>query len=132
MHNVLIGLDYRLRIRGQYICDIFSQMHWYSGQRLPNVAHKTATANNPLYPLESPNVFRWDMKISFPFYAWVKKRTKAKNFTFYFGIDNLLNSVQELPYIAQDRPFDKDFDGGLFWNSTVGRRYYGGVTYMFR
>lgn len=131
LHNVLIGLDYRLVFRGRYICDIASQFHWYSPQRLPNVAHKSATAAGPLYPLISPDVFRWDMKITLPFYNWIRGRNKAKNFVFYFGVDNILNSVQELRHIGYDKPFDQNFDGGLFWNSTVGRRFYGGVKYTF-
>ncbi|BDS14391.1 TonB-dependent receptor [Aureispira anguillae] len=132
MHSILLAFDYRMRIRGRYICDITSQLHWYGPQRLPNVAPKIATAPNPLYPLESSDVYRWDLKVEFPFYAWVRGKNKWKNFVFYVGVDNVLNSIQELPYIGHDRPFDRDFDGGLFWNSTVGRRFYGGFTYVFK
>jgi len=133
MHNVLLALDYRMMINGKYICDITSQFHWYGPQRLPSVASKTAMSpTNPVYPDLSTDVYRWDMKVSFPFYRWLKTRNKAKNFIFYFGIDNLLNTVQDLPYMAENRPFDTDFDGGLFWNSTVGRRFYGGFTYIFK
>lgn len=126
MHNILLGIDYKLRIRGKDICDITTQLHWYSPQRLPNVG-----ISGSGYPLETADVYRWDMKFSFPFYSWIKKRTKAKNFTFYFGIDNILDAVQPLPPIAHERPFDPDYDGGLMWNSTVGRRFYGGFSYLF-
>lgn len=129
MHNLLLALDYRLVIRNIYLCDITSQFHWYGPQRLPNVSVKTM--GGVAYPLQSPSVSRWDLKFNFPFYAWVKKRTKWKNFIFYFGIDNVLNEVQPLPFISGDQPFAPNFDGGLFWNSTVGRRYYGGFTYVF-
>lgn len=129
MHNLLLALDYRLMIRNVYICDITSQFHWYGPQRLPNVSVKTI--GGTAYSLESPSVSRWDMKLNFPFYVWIKKRTKWKNFIFYVGIDNILDEVQPLTHISGDQPFDQDFDGGLFWNSTVGRRYYGGFTYVF-
>ncbi|CAA6829135.1 MAG: TonB-dependent receptor [uncultured Aureispira sp.] len=129
MHNLLLALDYRLMIQNVYICDITSQFHWYGPQRLPNVSVKTGGGFS--YPLESPSVSRWDLKLSFPFYAWVKRSTKWKNFIFYAGIDNLLNEVQPLSYINGEQPFDQNFDGGLFWNSTLGRRYYGGFTYVF-
>ena len=129
MHNLLLALDYRLRIQNVYICDITSQFHWYGPQRLPNVAVKTVGGAS--YPLQSPSVSRWDLKLSFPFYAWIKRSTKLKNFIFYVGIDNLFNEVQPLSYIGGDQPFNQNFDAGLSWNSTVGRRYYGGFTYVF-
>lgn len=129
MHNLLLALDYRLRIQNIYICDINSQFHWYGPQRLPNVAVKTVGGAS--YPLQSPSVSRWDLKLNFPFYAWIRSSTKWKNFIFYVGIDNILNKVQPLSFISGNQPFDQNFDGGLFWNSTVGRRYYGGFTYVF-
>lgn len=129
MHNLLLALDYRVMIRNIYICDITSQFHWYGPQRLPNVAVKTVGGDS--YPLQSPSVSRWDLKLSFPFYSWVRGGRKLRNFIFYVGIDNILNEVQPLSYISGDQPFNQNFDGGLFWNSTVGRRYYGGFTYVF-
>ncbi|WP_052598040.1 hypothetical protein [Aureispira sp. CCB-QB1] len=129
MHNLLLALDYRLYIRDIYICDITSQFHWYGPQRLPNVAVKTGIGTP--YPLQSPSVSRWDFKLNFPLYAWIQRQTKWKNFIFYFGIDNILDEVQPLSFISASQPFDQNFDGGLFWNSTVGRRYYGGFTYVF-
>jgi hypothetical protein len=129
MHNLLLALDYRVMIRNVYICDITSQFHWYGPQRLPNVAVKTVGGDS--YMLQSPSVSRWDLKLSFPFYSWIRGGRKLKNFIFYVGIDNILNEVQPLSYISGDQPFNQNFDGGLFWNSTVGRRYYGGFTYVF-
>ena len=72
MHNLLLALDYRVKIRNIYICDITSQFHWYGPQRLPNVGGKTVGGDS--YPLQSPSVSRWDLKLSFPFYSWVKRR----------------------------------------------------------
>lgn len=131
IHNVLFAVDYRMRIRGRYIATIMTQLHWYGSQRLPNVSTKGLLGANP-YGLASSDVYRWDFKISFPFYRWIRGSNKLKNFTFYFGIDNILDSVQELTYISGSQPFSRGFDGGLFWNSTVGRRFYGGLTYHFR
>jgi hypothetical protein len=130
MHNLLLALDYRLIIRNTHILDFTTQFHWYGPQRLPNVAVKTL-GTTAAYTIESTSVSRWDLKLNFPFYAWVKKRTKWRNFVFYVGIDNVLNEVQPLPFISGDEPFSQNFDGGLFWNSTVGRRYYGGFSYFF-
>jgi hypothetical protein len=130
MHNILLALDYRLIIRNVHILDFTSQLHWYGPQRLPNVAVKTI-GTDAADTIESGSVYSWDLKLSFPVYNWVKKRTKWKNFIFYGGIDNVLNEVQPLPFISGDDPFSQNFDGGLFWNSTVGRRYYGGFSYVF-
>lgn len=132
MHHILLALDYRMAIWGQYICDIKSQLHWYGPMRLPNVSSKVAAAANPIYPLNSPDVYRWDIKLVLPFHAWLRGKKKLKNFVFYMGVDNVLNEVQSLPFIGHDRPFDRDFDAGLIWNSTVGRRFYGGFTYTFK
>jgi len=126
-HVLLIGLDYRLRIRGKHILDISSQWHWYSQQRLPDTYIKSK-----LYGTKSPSVLRWDIRLDLPFYQWVPKRSRWKNVAFYVGIDNLLNAVQQFPFIAQGQPFGADFDAGLQWNTTVGRRFYGGFTYTFK
>ncbi len=129
MHNLLLAFDYRIIINRLYVCDITTQLHYQGPKRLPDVTAKM-TSSNP-FPNYSPDVYRWNMKISFPFYKWMKGNNKTKNFIFYFGVDNILNSVQNLQDVSSFEPFNNNFDAGLRYNTFTGRRFYGGFTYRF-
>lgn len=129
VHHFILGLDYRLIINRKSILYFDFQYYYASPQRLPDVSAKT---NGNPYPLQSMAIHQLNMEFTLPFYRWFNRPRKWTNFTFYFGIDNLLNQYQPLAAIDFQNPFSANFDAGLQWNTNVGRRFYGGVRYLFR
>lgn len=133
MNNLHIQADYRLNIRQKHYADLMLTWVWYDQQRLPDgtdTKEKVDPVNNS-YPIIAPAIHRLDAKLSIPFKDWFKKRHPLQSITLYVGVDNILNQVQPLSIINGANPAVPDFDGGLFWNSTVGRRFYAGVKYDF-
>jgi len=53
-------------------------------------------------------------------------------FELYFGVENLLNFVQENPIISSDLPFDQSFDSSIIWGPIFGRSFYVGLRYKIR
>jgi len=107
------------------------QNNWYvqSSQRLPDMRNKS---NGELYPLQSGRFGRWDLKVTLPVYAWIRKASKWKNVVAHFGFDNLLNEIHSLPFLYASQPNHPAFDAGVNWNTTVSRRFYAGFQYNFR
>lgn len=129
VHHLMLGFDHKLLIKNKHILDFNLQYHYSSPQRLPDMTAKT---NGTVYPLLSTPIHQLNMQLSLPFYRWFGRAHKWTNFTFYFGIDNLLNQLQPLPAVAYQTPFSPNFDAGMQWNTTVSRRFYGGIRYLFR
>ncbi|MFK7797125.1 MAG: hypothetical protein AB8E82_06700 [Aureispira sp.] len=130
-HNLLLGIDFPLYIKGYQLFKLHSQWYLQGGQRLPDVRAKTTAAGMDAYPLQPLAVTRWDWRISLGAGAWLNRVLHLEQLTLFLGMDNVLNTVQPLGAIDANRPFERHFDAGLFWNSTVGRRYYGGLKYLF-
>lgn len=131
-HNFVISPEYHLMIfpySSHRFTMFILNMTWNinSPQRIPFLDTKLIGT----HPRISPWVHRWDMKVSLPLQTWFRGKSKWKNFTLYFGIDNLLDVIQETPFLNPETPFDVNFDGGMIWNSSVGRRYYFGAVYKF-
>lgn len=53
----------------------------------------------------------------------------VKNWSFYGGVENLTDFVQENPIIDAESPFSNYFDSSLVWGPIVGRRFYFGVRF---
>ncbi|MCP4440119.1 MAG: hypothetical protein GY810_14345 [Aureispira sp.] len=129
VHHVLLGVDYNLKIQRRWIVQFGLQYHYASPQRLPDISSKT---NGSSYPFQTTAIHQLNMELTLPFFNWFRHQNKWTNFTFYFGLNNLLNQTQPLPAVAHEAPFSPNFDAGMQWNTTVGRRFYGGVRYLFR
>ena len=52
-----------------------------------------------------------------------------RNWSVYFGGENLSNFTQKNPIIAADNPYGSDFDATMVWGPTHGRKFYLGVRY---
>lgn len=130
-HNLMIGLHFPIYIKGYQLFQLQSQFYLQAGQRLPDVRTKTAAAGTAAYPTRPGAITRWDWRLSLGEGAWLNRVLDLEQLTFFIGMDNVLNTIQPLGAIDAERPFSRHFDAGLFWNSTVGRRYYGGLAYLF-
>lgn len=131
-HNLMFGLDVPIYIKGYQLFKLQSQFYLQAGQRLPNVTTKTATAGMQAYPIYPAPLTRWDWRLSLGEGAWLNRVLHLEQLTLFVGMDNVWDTVQPIGAIDANRPFGRQFDAGLFWNSTVGRRYYAGLAYLFR
>lgn len=131
-HNWQFNLNYACdaRINQRKVRIFYLQNNWYiqSKQRIPDLAVK---GNGISYPLQSKQIFRWDLQLVCPLYAWVDKDSFWKNLVFNMGIDNLTNARQPLSFLHANTPFDAGFDGGMTWNTMVGRRFWFGAKWGF-
>ncbi|MGH1339188.1 MAG: hypothetical protein ACRBFS_23930 [Aureispira sp.] len=130
-HNLMLGVNFPIYIKGYQLFKLQSQFYLQAGQRLPSVRTKTMAAGTPAYPIYPEAVTRWDWRLSLGEGAWLNRVLNLERLTLFVGMDNTLNIVQPLGAVGADEPFGRQFDAGLFWNSTVGRRYYGGLAYLF-
>ncbi|NGM64740.1 TonB-dependent receptor domain-containing protein [Sphingobacterium sp. SGR-19] len=55
-----------------------------------------------------------------------------KNFTVYFGGENLTNFYQKDPILAFEEPFGNHFDTNLLWGPLTGRMFYTGIRYHIK
>lgn len=129
-HNWQFNLNYAcdVKIDHRNIRLFYFQNNWFlqSKQRIPNI-----TAKSSGYPLQSGQIFRWDMQFHFPLYSWIPGGSRWKNFILNFGIDNLTNAIQPVPYLQSQAPSLPGFDGGMAWNTMVGRRVWFGAKFVF-
>lgn len=128
MHTLMAAINYR-QIFGYYkkYLNFSTQFYWYSPQRLPD-----ASAKGSMFGLASTGVFRWDARVEAPINLFTRLgRDIGGKFRIHFfvGMDNILQNIQQNPFIAAEQPFGQDFDGGLAWQSTVGRRFYAGFRF---
>lgn len=130
-HNWMLGVEFPLYIRGYQLFKLESQFYLQAGQRLPDLSPKTTAAGSPAYPTRPSPITRWDWRLSLGKGAWLNRALNLEKLTLFVGMDNVLNRVQPLAAVGAGQPFGPHFDAGLFWNSTVGRRFYGGLSYLF-
>jgi hypothetical protein len=129
MHTMMVDIGYRQKLNyyRKYI-DFETQLYWYGPQRLPDASAKGST-----FGLASTGVFRWDMKVTAPIKIFFKRyRGEKYNIELFVGMDNILQNIQQNPFIAATQPFSPDFDGGLAWQSTSGRRFYSGFKFYLK
>jgi outer membrane receptor for ferrienterochelin and colicins len=53
----------------------------------------------------------------------------SNNLEFYAGAENILDTTQKNPVLANDDPFGPYFDSTLVYAPVLGRMYYGGIRY---
>lgn len=95
-------------------------MHWIGSMALPNTS-------------DNPESFQIDGKS--PSYELINLQTTKKyenGFSFYFGVENILNFRQENPILSADRPFGPYFDASMIWGPIFGRMAYGGIRYRIK
>ena len=66
---------------------------------------------------------------SFPSYTIINSQV-TKNFkkwSFYVGVENILNFKQEHPILGASDPFGPTFDSSMIWGPLEGRMAYGGM-----
>lgn len=127
MHTVMVNLNYRQKFHyyEKYI-NFSTQFYWYGPQRLPDASAKGST-----FGLSSTGVFRWDVRVEAPINLFLEYGQNPGKFriNFFVGMDNILQNIQQHPFIAANQPFSSDFDGGLAWQPTAGRRFYAGLRF---
>jgi outer membrane receptor for ferrienterochelin and colicins len=67
----------------------------------------------------------------FPAYTIVNGQITRnhKKWSFYAGVENLLNFMIHNPIIAATDPWGKNFDGTMIWGPVHGRKIYAGIRY---
>jgi hypothetical protein len=132
-HNLMLGVAFPLYVKGYQLFKLESQFYLQAGQRLPaNLELKTDAANMAAYPVWPVAGTRWDLRLSLGARSWLNRVLRLERLTVFVGMDNVLNTIQPRNAIGLEAPFGNNFDAGMFWNSTVGRRYYAGLSYLFR
>ncbi len=131
-HNLMLGLDFPLYFKGYQLFKLQSECYLQAGHRLPDVSAKTTAAGMTAYPTRPAAVTRLDVRLSLGGEAWLNRALRLERLTLFVGIDNVWNTIQPRGAIDAGDPFGNNFDAGLFWNGTTGRRYYGGLAYLFR
>lgn len=95
-------------------------MHWIGPMALP------LTSDNP-------EAFQLDSKS--PSYELINLQATKQyesGFSFYFGVENVLNFRQETPILSADQPFGPYFDASMIWGPIFGRMAYGGIRYRIK
>lgn len=123
VHTLRSKLEYAIKKYDRKLLYLQTTVYWYSPQRLPQ---------NSIWGNQSKGVWRWDTRADFEIYPILKAIFKKARFpnkheaSLYVGVDNILQSVLQQPFVGADTPFGNSFDGGLRWQSMVGRRFYVG------
>jgi outer membrane receptor for ferrienterochelin and colicin len=95
-------------------------LNWQGKKRVPG----TSTTNQPYSAYNySPDFILMNAQVS---------KEWREVFELYFGVENLLNFVQENPIISSDLPFDQSFDSSIIWGPIFGRSFYVGLRYKIR
>jgi len=117
--RAFINLAYETK-NGHWQFDFTTQ--WNGPKRLPG------TQSNPAeYRREdsSPAFFNLNAQIT-----W--KTGLKKSFDIYLGVENALNTKQNNPIVAADKPFSKYFDASMIWGPIYGRMIYGGLRFKIK
>jgi len=91
--------------------------NWIGEQRIPY------TGTNPIAYQLPTNSITYNLMN-----AQVTKRF-SKQFSMYFGGENLTNYTQENPILGSDDPFGSYFDSSLIYAPIHGRMFYAGIRY---
>lgn len=115
-HRGFVNLTQSNRKKWQFS----STVQLYGKQRIPGIVY---LSNTEVSTSESPVFVLWNAQVS--------KEMKSP-FSFYFGVENILNTKQNNPILGASNPFGSNFDAAMVWGPVFGRMLYGGFRYRLK
>ncbi len=110
-YKAMISGQYRTRM-DKWQFDMTLQFH--GDQRLPS-----ATYNSEALPEQSEEYINLIAQVT----------KNYRNWSFYFGAENLTDYTQQNAIVNADNPFDEGFDASRIWGPIYGRMFYVGIKY---
>ncbi len=110
----LLSLSYSTRMN-KWQFDLTGQFN--GGGRMPDP--------DPINPL-------WEKEFN-PFNIFNAQITKNfKKWSFYAGVENILNFMMHTPVISAENPWSENFDGSMIWGPVHGRKIYVGLRFTLK